>query len=64
MTTHARTLELRPIGRGPLHTAPTDLKARQEALRDWARSSQVDAQQPTAADVDEALAKPATAPVR
>jgi hypothetical protein len=64
MTTHSRTTELRPIGRGTLHTQPTDLEARREALREWAREGRKNKQQPTPADADAALAKRATAPVR
>ena len=65
MTTHSRTstIELRPIGRGTLHTAPTDLKARREALREWARGACADGQRPEPADPDAALTKPATEPI-
>jgi len=65
MTTHTRTstTELRPIGRGTLHTAPTDLKARRESLREWARCSSVDAQRPEPASADATLAKPVTEPI-
>ena len=64
MTTHAPTIELRPIGRGTLHTAPTDLEARRDALREWARTGRKNRQQPTPADAEATRAKRASAPVR
>ena len=64
MTNHARTIELRPIGSGTLHTQPTDLEARREALREWARARKQNRQHPTPADADTALSKRGAAPVR
>ncbi len=64
MTIHARTNELRPIGRGTLHTEPTDLEARQQALREWARSARTTKQRPTPADAGSVLAKRAISPLR
>ena len=61
MTNQARTIELRPIGRGTLHTEPTDLEARRQALRDWARSTKA---RPTPVDAATALARRASAPAR
>ena len=64
MTNHARNPELRPIGRGTLHAQPTNLEARQEALREWARSARGSQQKPTPADAAVELSKRATRPLR
>ncbi len=64
MSIHDRRSELRPIGRGTLHTSPFAPHARHDSVRAWARGTRVDAPRPAAVDASRRLARGANAPQR